>query len=127
MISPSSTCARHPEAIASFTCGRCGGFGCVDCERRATVDGAPVCPSCWARQAPAPTSEALQTAGLVVGLLSIVPCCPLAIASLILNIVALVKATKESRWKPIVGLVVTLAVGLLQTLFIVFYQVFQRP
>ena len=25
-------CARHPGVAAAFTCRRCGGFSCVDCE-----------------------------------------------------------------------------------------------
>lgn len=122
-------CARHPDLAASFTCPRCGSFACVDCERRATLDAAPVCPACWSvsRQATAAPSGALQTAGLVVGVLSLFPCCPLALASLVLNLVALVQATRENRWKPILGMSITIVVTVLQVLFVAFYQVFSKP
>lgn len=122
-------CARHLESPTTFTCPRCGAFGCVECERRATMDGGPVCPACWAlnAQTAAPDSGALQTAGLVVGAISILPCCPLALASLVLNVVAIVKSTKERRWKPIVGICITFAGVLLQVLFTVFYQMFSKP
>lgn len=119
-------CARHPDSATSFTCPRCGTFGCVECERRPSVDAAPLCPACWALNVPKPSGE-LQTAGLVVGLLSIVPCCPLALASLVLNVIAIIKSTRENRWKPIVGISVTLAISLLQVLFVAFYQIFSGP
>jgi hypothetical protein len=45
----------------------------------------------------------LETAGLVLGVASIIPCCPIALASLIVNGIALSKATKEHRWKPLLG------------------------
>jgi hypothetical protein len=122
-------CARHPDAATSFTCPRCGTFGCVDCERRPSMDAAPLCPACWAlnAQTAAQPSGELQTAGLVVGLLSIIPCCPLALASLVLNVIAIIKSTRENRWKPLVGISVTIAISVLQVLFIVFYQIFSGP
>jgi hypothetical protein len=122
-------CARHPDATSTFTCPRCGTFGCVDCERRPSIDGAPMCPSCWALNAKtgaAPTGQ-LQTAGLIVGVLSIIPCCPLMLASLVLNVIAILKATKENRWKPLTGLAITMGVGLLELLFVVFYAMFSKP
>jgi hypothetical protein len=87
-----------------------------------------MCPSCWAlnAQTAGRPSGDLQTAGLVVGLLSIIPCCPLALASLVLNVIAIIKSTREHRWKPIVGIGVTLAVSVLQVLFVAFYQFFSK-
>lgn len=122
-------CARHPDAASTFTCPRCGTFGCVDCERRQSLDGAPMCPSCWvlnAQAAAAPTGQ-LQTAGLIVGVLSIIPCCPLMLASLVLNLIAILKATKENRWKPLTGISITLGVGVLELLFVFFYAMFSKP
>jgi len=116
-------CARHPGSPASFTCLRCGTFACVDCERRPSLEAAPMCPACWAltsQAVGAAPSGGLQTAGLVVGLLSIIPCCPLAIASLALNVIAIARATRENRWKPIVGICITLVIGVLQVLFIAY-------
>ena len=122
-------CGRHPEALTTFTCPRCGTFGCVDCERRSTLDGAPICPSCWklaAVNAPAENGS-LQLAGLIVGLISILPCCPLSLISLGLNGIAIARSNKEHRWKPLVGLGVTLLGVLLQVLYVVFSQIFSRP
>lgn len=119
-------CARHPDLPSTFTCPRCGTFGCVECERRPTMEAAPLCPSCWAlaAQTVAPSTGALQTAALVAGFVALVPCCPLALISLVLNVIAIVKSTREHRWKPIVGISITLLAGLLQVLFIAFFQIF---
>ena len=133
---PSSSCAQHRDAIASFTCQRCGNFGCVECERRADNASAPLCPRCWALEAQQRASASrggtgLQTAGLVLGIASIIPCCPLALASLVVNVIAIVNASappaRDVRWRPIVGLVLTLGFGVLQVLFVALYQVFQTP
>ena len=118
----SASCARHPSVAASFTCPRCGTYACVDCERRPRLEAAPLCPSCWAlnAQTRAVPSGGLQTAGLVMGAVSILPCCPLALVSLVLNVIALVKSTRENRWKPIVGLSLTLAFSVLQVALVGF-------
>ncbi len=126
--SANARCALHPSAPASFTCPRCGTFACVECERRPSLEALPSCPSCWAMNAQtrvAP-SGALQTAGLVVGAISIFPCCPLALASVVLNVIALVQSTRENRWKPIVGLSITVAFTVLQMAFVAFYQIFSK-
>lgn len=111
-------CARHPDSPTTFTCPRCGAFGCVDCERRPSLDAPPMCPACWAlrAQTTTPNSGALQTAGLIVGAIAIIPCCPLSFASLVLNVIALVKSTSENRWKPIVGMCITFVGFVLQLL-----------
>jgi hypothetical protein len=127
-------CAKHPELAASFTCPRCGSFGCVDCERRSAMEAPPICPSCWARQgaAPPPSSgrTVLPTVGLVLGVASIIPCCPIAIVSLIVNAIAIVLAKEPAaravRWRAVLGLVLSIVFGFLQALFIAFYQVFQH-
>jgi hypothetical protein len=90
----------------------------VDCERRAQMDSAPVCPACWARQpTSAPASTVLQTTGLVLGVLSIVPCCPLFVVSIVVNIAGIVLAkeppARDVRWKPITGLLLTLGISLI--------------
>jgi hypothetical protein len=108
-------CRLHAEAIASFTCTRCGNFGCVDCERRVEANTAALCPSCWALRAAesiegvAPGSDTTwQTAGLVMGVASFIPCCFIAVPAIVINIVAIVKAKQGAaravRWRPIVGL-----------------------
>lgn len=114
-------CSKHHEAGVSFTCPRCGSFGCVECERRRTLDATPLCPSCWPVSGPAGPDGALQTAGLVVALVSLVPCWPVALASVALNVIALVKATKANRRKALVGLGVSLLAVALQVLFYVLY------
>lgn len=119
-----ATCTRHPEAVVSFTCPRCGTFACVECERRATAEGAPLCPHCWqlaAQAATAAPTGRLQSVGLVVGLVSVIPCLPLMAGSIVLNGVALLKSPREHRWKPLVGLGVTLLVAFLE---VVLYKMF---
>lgn len=40
-------CARHPDAIATATCARCGSFACSEC--RVTIEGEPFCDDCIER------------------------------------------------------------------------------
>jgi hypothetical protein len=84
-----------------------------------------MCPACWElRSRNVTVNQArdsgtrLQTAGLVLGVISLIPmsmCVAVQIASLILNIVAWTKAKEPPasrvRWRPQLGLVLTL-VGL---------------
>jgi hypothetical protein len=112
-------CATHRDTPAKWTCPRCGNFLCVACERRIRPDALPMCPACWELRAvkvpelkqSSPTR--LQTAALVVGCISVLPIIQLQIGSLVLCIVALVKAkdgpARAVRWKPVVGLCCTLA------------------
>jgi hypothetical protein len=133
MNEPGSRCATHSGSAASFTCPRCGAFGCVDCERRVTADTAPFCPACWAREARPVAAQgsgtALQTTALVLGIVSIIPCCPLSIASLVVGIFALVYAkeppARDVRWRPIVGIGLTVVFGLAQVAF--FASMAARP
>ncbi len=115
---PGSSCARHPESPATWVCGRCGSFMCQACERRTRPEAYPLCPACFElreqRVVPVKVSSktGLQTAGFVLGLVAILPIPVVMIASLAINIVALVQAKEPpaslTRWKSIVGLVVTL-------------------
>jgi hypothetical protein len=103
-------------------CGRCGAFACLACERRVRPDAMPMCPACWqlrAQRVPAQqasSSTSLQTAGLVIGCISVLPILPLQITSLVINIIAIVKAregpARAVRWRPVVGLCAT-GLGLL--------------
>ena len=61
-----------------------------------------------------------------MGVVSIFPCCPLAVVSLALNVIALIQATREQRWKPIVGLSITVLVILLQVAFVAFSQLYSK-
>ncbi|MBI5544074.1 MAG: hypothetical protein HY901_09315 [Deltaproteobacteria bacterium] len=109
-------CAAHPEAAASWVCGRCGTFMCPECEHRVRPEAHPLCPSCWElRERTLATLHTekggtrLQTAGLILGVISLAPgCFPLQLLSLVLNIVAIARAPHGARWRPIVGLVLTL-------------------
>lgn len=84
-----------------------------------------MCPACWnlrsrsvtANQAKSGTG--LQSAGLLLGVLSLVPMCLVVqAASLVLNIIAIVKAKEPpastKRWQPITGLTLTV-IGLILT------------
>lgn len=75
-----------------------------------------MCPSCWelrSRAVPANTTSPtrLQTAGLVLGCISLLPIWFIQLISLVINIVAIVKAkqgpARAVRWRPITGLVLT--------------------
>lgn len=88
-----------------------------------------MCPACWElRLRRVETNQgrgsgtALQTSGLVLGVIALVPMCvAFQIASLIVNIIAIVKAKEPParlvRWRPITGLVLTV-VGVLMTVLV---------
>ena len=112
---PGSACARHPEAPATWVCGRCGSFMCQPCERRTRPEAYPLCPGCAdlrvQRVAPVvvgASNTGLQTTGFVLGLISLLPIPVVMIASVVINIIALVKAKEPpaslKRWKSWVGL-----------------------
>lgn len=92
----------------------------------------PLCKSCWELrdQKVQPNKEysetRLQTAGLVVGCFCVLPIPVLLIASTIVNLIAIVKAkdgkAREARWKPIVGLCITLF-GMLELVLILTYAI----
>jgi len=48
-MSPSAGehCAIHADRPASFTCARCGDFGCDACARRVVPAAMPLCDACW--------------------------------------------------------------------------------
>lgn len=134
---PPPRCAQHPEALASETCTRCGKFICTDCERRAEINASPMCPGCWALAARnaathAKGGTALQTTGLVLGVLSVIPftVCLFAPVSLVVNVIAIAKAkhppARDVRWRPIAGLVLTALGFVLQVLFVAFYNFFSK-
>ncbi|MBI3181765.1 MAG: hypothetical protein HYZ28_06445 [Myxococcales bacterium] len=110
-------CAGHPGTKATQCCPRCGAFMCPACERRVRPDSAAMCPSCWElrTRTVAPQKHSgtrLQTAGLVLGIISLIPLPAVQIASLIVNIIAIARAKEppasEVRSRPIIGLVLTL-------------------
>jgi hypothetical protein len=119
-----AVCPNHPDVAATWTCGRCGSFMCVSCERRTRPEATPMCPACWEmRQRKVPPQEVqsgtrMQTVGLVLGCISLFPIWFLQLLSLVINIVAIVKAkeppARDVRWRPIVGLVLTV-LGLVGT------------
>lgn len=114
-----ATCAGHPEALATWVCGRCGTFMCSGCERRIRPEARPMCPGCWelrGRTVPAATEQGgttLLTVGLVLGVLALFPMCiAVQVGALIVNLIALSKARHPpaslQRWKPLTGLGLTL-------------------
>lgn len=109
----SGTCALHPGVVAEWTCQRCGTFVCRDCERRTRPDAQPLCPKCWElRERSIGKQETTDNekgaiAGFVLGLVSVFH--PLLmIASLIVNIRALIKKSGGARkWMHTAGLIAT--------------------
>lgn len=91
---------------------------CGQCEHRTRPEAFPLCPGCWALRATevkvnAPGSGTrLQTLGLVLGCVSLLPQPLLQVGSLVINIIALVRAKEPPasrvRWKPVLGLCLTL-------------------
>ncbi len=83
-----------------------------------------MCPACWDLRgrsvAPQTVSSGtgLQTAALVLGCIALLPVPVLQIISVVVNVVALVKAkhppARNVRWRPITGLALT-GVGLVIT------------
>jgi hypothetical protein len=84
-----------------------------------------MCPACWELRGrnvtvnQAQGGTGLQTTGLVLGFISLIPMCvAVQIASLVLNIIALMKAkeppARRVRWQPITGLILTV-IGLVIT------------
>lgn len=128
LLPEGARCAGHPEVAAAWTCHRCGSFLCTACERRVRPDAVPMCPSCWelrAQKVPAltaPSGTRLQTTGLVLGALSVLPIWPLILGSLITNIVAIVKAkeppARDVRWRPVAGLTMTILFSLMWIAFL---------
>jgi hypothetical protein len=122
-------CARHPDIIANWVCGRCGAFMCPRCEHRVRRESRPMCPGCWTlRQQALPPAKPGQDQGLTLadvalgaGILSAVPMCFVAqLASLVLNTVSLVRnrhasSPRRDRQKAVVGLALT-GVGFVLTL-----------
>jgi hypothetical protein len=104
-------CASHPEAPATWTCPRCGGFMCAGCERRVRPDALPLCPSCWGlrgqKVAATPRSTRLENAGLWLGAFSLTCLPPVVMASVVVNLVVLVRAAPGGRRKPLLGLGLT--------------------
>ncbi|MBL8956767.1 MAG: hypothetical protein JNK82_38695 [Myxococcaceae bacterium] len=39
-------CARHPQTVARWACGRCGSFFCPLCARYPAPNGKPLCEAC---------------------------------------------------------------------------------
>jgi len=122
MIAPApaeALCALHPLSRAAWVCPRCGAFMCGACERRTRPDAVPMCAGCWevrTRNVGEPRAEkastALQTGGLVLGAASLLPLPTVQFASVVIGIIGLVLARTEAarkvRWRPIVGLCLTL-------------------
>ncbi|MBS2028606.1 MAG: hypothetical protein JST54_11940 [Deltaproteobacteria bacterium] len=116
-------CAQHPGNEAAWICPRCGAFMCQSCERRTRPDAQPMCPACWGfrteavgPQKPEKVSTALQTSGLVLGCIAVLPLPGLQIAALIVTVLGIARAkqpeTLAVRWRSVTGLCLT-GLGLL--------------
>lgn len=89
---------------------------CPDCERRTRPDAVPMCVGCWGVReqkvgpmgAAEKPSTALQTAGLVVGAIAMLPLPGVQIAALVLTIMGIVRVkspeARAVRWRSVAGL-----------------------
>src|SRR5262249_6369792 len=106
-------CASHPEVQATWTCKRCGGFMCGDCERRVRPDALPLCPGCWGLRGQKVVATAgstkLENAGLWLGALSFTCLPPVVIGALVVNLIVLSRAGPGQRRKPLLGLALAVA------------------
>jgi hypothetical protein len=64
LIEASILCARHPGTEATFTCSRCGSFGCELCR---SSDGVLLCLPCQAALEPAALHGGVDLAALLKG------------------------------------------------------------
>ena len=113
-------CAQHAGVPATFTCPRCGAFGCEDCERRTRPNAHAMCPDCWERRSEIAekntrTNEMmLPNVALGLGVLALVPLIwPAGVGALIVSSVALnrLEAPHPGRKRATIGLALG-AVGL---------------
>jgi hypothetical protein len=104
----SGHCATHTDVIGNWACQRCGSFVCRACERRTRPEAPPLCPACWdvreqvVGKLVRAESRKTQIAGLVLGCVSVFH--PLIlVASLIINIRALLRGAARSSKRMHVG------------------------
>lgn len=111
-----ASCLTHPQTPARWACRRCGAFFCEACERRTRPDALPMCPACWELRSRSVVdqttrpSTAVFTAALILGVISLLPLPVVMITSVVVGIIALVRAKgdyESQRWKPLVGLALT--------------------
>ncbi len=95
---------------------------CHACEWRTRLDAHPLCAGCWelreAHRKTLPRAEVPGRTGLWLGVVSLLPLPPVQLVSLVLNLVELNKAEPVHRWRPQLGLGLTL-LGLLGLLLLV--------
>ncbi|MCB9597030.1 MAG: DUF4190 domain-containing protein [Sandaracinaceae bacterium] len=82
-MTPGALCAAHPSAAAVDTCARCGNYVCSNCMEVEEWD--TYCPDCYARVGKKAPASSLATTALVLALLSISGCLPLALPAAILG------------------------------------------
>ncbi len=76
MVAAGAKCAAHPAREAVDTCTRCGSYVCSGCMEVEGYD--TYCPDCYARVGKGAPASSAATTALVLSLLAISGCLPLA-------------------------------------------------
>jgi len=83
MVAPGAVCANHPTLDAVETCERCGSFICANCMELEGYDA--YCPDCYARVGTKAPASTMATTALVLAILAISGCVPLALPAAIMG------------------------------------------
>lgn len=119
-------CPAHPSRAATFTCARCGDFGCDECANRVVPTAQPICPTCWSRRAQRvekmtrDDGSYAAMAALGLGVIALVPfLVALQLAAIIVGWIALsrLKDNPSRRTMAIAGIVLG-AAGLAGTFLV---------
>lgn len=83
MVAPGAVCANHPSVHAVETCERCGSFICANCMELEGYDA--YCPDCYLKVGTKAPASAMATTAIVLAILSISGCFPLALPAAIIG------------------------------------------
>ena len=89
MVAEGAKCAAHPLREAVDTCARCGSYVCSGCMEVEEWD--TFCPDCYARVGKKAPASSMATTALVLAILAMSGCFPLAPIGTILGHVELAK------------------------------------
>ena len=83
MVAEGARCASHPSSDAVDTCARCGSYVCAGCMEIEKWD--TYCADCYARVGTKSPASTRATSALVLALIAVSGCVPLALPALVLG------------------------------------------